>query len=54
MKVKDVIKAIQIPKHLKTFLENPHSNITATKFLLTLIRSMQTLLLICSRHYRRS
>ena len=35
-------------------LENPHSSITAMKFLLTLIRSMQTLLPICSQHYRRS
>ena len=34
--------------------ENPHSSITAMKFLLTLIRSMQTLLPICSQHYRRS
>lgn len=37
----------------KTFLENPHSSITATKFLPTLIRFMQTLLLICLQHCRR-
>ena len=33
--------------------ENPHLNTTAMKFLLTLIRSMQTLLLICLQHCRR-
>lgn len=38
----------------KTFSENPHLSITVMKFLLTRIHSMQTLLLICLQHYRRS